>query len=108
VGYYNKLDAERQDEIDQIVKWYNFNKDLPDYLMNHILADKKLLDTVLRLWDADGRKNYNLPPVPPRKVRGRRATYRKPKFELTTVMAISIIVSVWALALIGAYVMAGA
>jgi hypothetical protein len=108
VGYYNKLDAERQDEIDQIVKWYNFNKDLPDYLMNYILSDKKLLDTVLQLWDADGRKNYNLPPAPPRKVRGRRATYRKPRFELTTVMAISIVVSVWALALIGAYVMAGA
>ena len=108
VGYYNRLDVEAQAEIDRIVAWYGSNKDLPDYVLNHILSSKQLLEDVVTLWENGGSRNFTVEaPKPARKVKGRRATYRKPRFELTTVMAISIVVSIWALALIGAVLLAG-
>jgi hypothetical protein len=109
VGYYNKLEVEQNADIDRIVTWYGANKDLPDYLMNYILVNKQLLEDVIGLWEAAGSKDFSRPaPKPVRKVKGRRSTYIKPRFELTTVAAIGIIVSIWALALIGAVLLAGA
>ena len=106
MGYYKRLEVEEQAEIDRIVAWYGSNKDLPDYVLNYILSQKQLLEDVIVLWENGGRKDFTVP-VPVRKTKGRRATYQKPRFELTTVMAISIVVSVWALALIGAVLLAG-
>ena len=109
MGYYNKLQVEEQAEIDRIVAWYGANRQLPTYLLTHILGSKQLLEDVVALWEMGGAEDFTVPaPKQTRKVSGRRSTYRKPRFELTTFMAVCIVISVWALAVIGAVLIAGA
>lgn len=100
MGYYKKLDVEAQAEIDSIVRWYNANKDMPEYVLNHILCSKQLLEDVIALWESDGCKDFSLPkPKAVRKVRGRRSTYRKPGVDPATIGAIGIVLSIWILVL---------
>jgi hypothetical protein len=110
VGYYKE--QEIANDVDRLVSWYAAHCELiPTYVMARILGDQKLLDDLMAEWETGdvappAKRGYTVlqRPAP---IKTRRETYRKPKFELTTVMAIAIVISVWALAVIGAVLIRG-
>jgi len=76
MGYYNRVEVEQQAKIDSIVRWYKHHANvLPAYLLNRILADDKLLETVIELWEETPR------PKPAKQHVSLQATNSKPKTD---------------------------
>jgi len=94
VGYYKKLDVAQQDDVERTMAWYQASgKDLPPYLHNWLMLRDERLWGAIYAWEASQVE------LPKRNRKGRRTTYRKPKVDPTTVSAISIVLSIWALAI---------
>ena len=76
MGYYKNIDAEQQDKVDRIVRWYKeHDKILPPYIMNRILADGDLVDVLVEQWE-------KIPePVPASRHVALQAERRKPKTD---------------------------
>lgn len=102
MGYYKQQQIEQ--DVDRIVAWYGAHDKLPVYVMNRILADKKLLEDLVEAWEI--RENH--PTYTGRKYARRRETYVSPYRFTRGQRAIAIGVgSLWvgllAFALIGIY-----
>jgi hypothetical protein len=102
MGYYKQQEIEQ--DVDRIVAWYGAHDKLPVYIMNRILADKKLLDDLVEAWEIrQGHPTYT-----GRKYARRRETYVSPnKFtrdQKVILAAVGVIwVSLLLFALIGLY-----
>jgi hypothetical protein len=88
MGYYKQQEIDR--DVDRIVAWYGAHADLPVYIMNRILADKKLLDDVVEAWEARGAH----PAYWTRRNRRRRETFVSPNRLTKTQTGLAIGVGV--------------
>lgn len=76
MGYHKNIDAEQQDKVDRIVRWYKEHDNiLPPYIMNRILDDGDLVDVLVEQWE-------KIPePVPASRHVALQAERRKPKAD---------------------------
>jgi len=76
MGYYKNIDADQQDKVDRIVRWYKENENiLPPYIMKRILADGDLVNVLVEQWQ-------EIPePMPASRHVALRADRRKPKAD---------------------------
>mgnify|MGYP003647727397 FL=1 len=74
MGYHKNIDAEQQDKVDRIVRWYKEHDHiLPPYIMKRILADGDLVDVLVEQWEKI--------PVPVSRHVALQAERRKPKAD---------------------------
>ena len=93
MGYFNNQEVSQQGDVDRIVAWYSANKDVPNYLLNRVLSEEKLMWEMVEAWES-------LPtPSPKRQRKGRRSTYRKPGVDPATIGAIGIVLAIWIIVL---------
>jgi hypothetical protein len=102
MGYYKNQEVEN--DVDRIVAWYGAHDKLPVYIMNRILADKKLLEDLVEAWERRG----NHPTYSGRKYARRRETYVSPDRLTRGQKALAVTVAViWVgllvVALVGIY-----
>lgn len=102
MGYYKEQALE--EDVDRIVAWYGAHDKLPVYIMNRILADKKLLEDLVEAWES--RQSH--PTYTARKNARRRETYVSPdKFtrdQKVILVGLGIVwVGLLAVALVGIY-----
>jgi hypothetical protein len=102
MGYYKQQAIEQ--DVDRIVAWYGAHDKLPVYIMNRILADKKLLEDLVEAWEI--RESH--PTYTGRKYARRRETYVSPnKFTRDQKVILAAVGVIWlsllVFALIGLY-----
>lgn len=52
MGYFKKIDAEQQSEVDRIVRWWRDNHNqIPSYVMSRVLVDEELLNDLVTAYE---------------------------------------------------------
>lgn len=83
MGYFNNLDVEQQEHIDNVVSWWKYHEDrVPSYLMKLIVEDSRFWEKVETEWLSQELKprpassHVALQPT-------RRQRRQKPKWDLS-------------------------